>query len=184
LKDWTDGQIFRAVRHGVDAGGNRLPVMSSQSVGFLSDDDLQSVIAYLRSQPAVENVTPPPNPSFLAAIMSGAGLLPKRPEAAADSITAPPRGPTVEYGEYTAKWMGCEECHGPNLVGGQSKFLPNGPNLRSVQGWTAEGFITAMRTGKTPFGRQLDSLLMPWNTLGRFSDADLTALHAYLSALK
>jgi mono/diheme cytochrome c family protein len=184
LKDWTDGQIFRAIRHGVDEKGKTLPVMSAQAVGFLSDEDLQSVIAYLRSQPPVENLTPPPNPSFLAAVMSGAGMLPKRPEAAADIIVGPPRGPTAEYGEYMAKWMGCDECHGPNLVGGKPGFMPIGPNLRSVKGWSAEGFITAMRTGKTPFGRQLDSLQMPWNTLGRFPDADLTALHAYLSALK
>jgi mono/diheme cytochrome c family protein len=184
LKTWTDGQIFRAIRHGVDDKGKRLPVMSSQSVGFLSDDDLQSVIAYLRTQPPVENVTPPPNPSFLAAIMQGAGLLPKRSHVAADIIVAPPRGPTAAYGEYMVTWMGCEECHGPNLVGGQPGFLPIGPNLRSVKNWDAAGFIATMRTGKTPFGKQLDSLQMPWKTLGRFSDADLTALHAYLQALK
>ena len=185
LKDWTDGQIFRAIRHGVDEKGKRLPVMSAQAVGYLSDDDIQSVIAFLRTQPAVENVTPPPNPSFLAAVFSGAGMLPKRPHPAADMIVAPPRGPTVAYGEYMATWMGCEECHGPNLVGGDPKgFLPVGPNLRSVKGWSAEGFITAMRTGKTPFGKQLDSLQMPWQSLGKYPDADLTALHAYLQGLK
>jgi mono/diheme cytochrome c family protein len=185
LKDWTDGQIFRAIRHGVDEKGKRLPVMSSQAVGFLSDDDIQSVIAYLRTQPPVENVTPPPNPSFLAAVMSGAGMLPKRPREVADMIVAPLRGPTPAYGEYMATWMGCEECHGPNLAGGNPKgFLPVGPNLRSVKNWTAEGFITAMRTGKTPFGKQLDTLLMPWQPLGKFPDADLIALHAYLQGLQ
>ena len=184
LKDWTDGQIFRAIRHGVDEKGRRLPVMSSQAVGFLSDDDIQSVIAFLRTQPAVENVTPPPNPSFLAAIMSGAGMLPKRSRPTPDVIVAPPRGPTVEYGEYTVTWMGCEECHGPNLAGGKPGFLPIGPNLRSVKNWSVEGFITTMRTGKTPFGKQLDSLQMPWQALGKFSDQDLTAVHAYLQSLK
>lgn len=184
LKTWTDGQIFRAIRHGVDEKGRRLPVMSSQAVRNLSDDDIQSVIAYIRTQPAVENETPPPNPSFVAAVMKGAGLLPKLPFEPADIIVAPPRGPHAAYGEYMSRWMGCEECHGPNLVGGQPGFLPIGPNLRSVKNWTREGFITAMRTGKTPFGKQLDSLQMPWQPLGRFSDSDLTALHAYLQALQ
>jgi mono/diheme cytochrome c family protein len=183
LKDWTDGEIFRAVRHGVDNNNRTLPVMSAQRVGYLSDDDIQSVIAYIRTQPEVQHETPPPNPSFLAAIMSGAGLLPSRP-ALPEVITAPPRGPTAAYGEYMARWMGCEECHGPNLVGGQPGFLPIGPNLRSVKNWSADGFIATMRTGKTPFGKQLDSLQMPWKNLGRYSDADLTALHAYLQGLK
>jgi len=184
LKTWTDGQVFRAIRHGADEKGNRLPVMAAQAVGFLSDEDIHAVIAYIRSQPPVQNETPPPNPSFLAAVMSGAGMLPKRTEIAPDVIVGPPRGPTAEYGEYMAKWMGCEECHGPNLAGSQGGFLPPGPNLRSVKGWTREGFIAAMRTGKTPFGKQLDSLQMPWKPLGRYSDDDLTALHAYLVTLK
>jgi len=184
LKTWTDGQIFRAIRHGADEKGNRLPVMAAQAVGFLSDEDIHSVIAYIRSQPPVQNETPPPNPSFLAAVMSGAGMLPKRPEVAPDIIVGPARGPTAQYGAYMVKWMGCEECHGPNLAGSQGGFLPPGPNLRSVKGWTREGFITAMRTGKTPFGKQLDSLQMPWKPLGRYSDEDLTALHAYLVTLK
>jgi mono/diheme cytochrome c family protein len=183
MKSWTDGQIFRAIRHGADEKGNRLPVMSSQGVRNLSDDDIQSVIAYIRSQPAVQNETPPPNPSFLAAVMSGAGMLPS-PGSAPDIIVGPPRGPTAPYGEYMATWMGCEECHGPNLTGSKGGFLPPGPNLRSVKGWTREGFIAAMRTGKTPFGKQLDSLQMPWRPLGRFSDDDLTALHAYLQSLQ
>jgi mono/diheme cytochrome c family protein len=184
LKTWTDGQIFRAIRYGIDEKGKRLPVMSAQSVGFLSNDDIQSVIAYLRTQPPVESVTPPPNPSFLAAIMTGAGLLPKRSHPVADIIVAPQRGPTAAYGEYMVTWMGCDECHGPNLVGGKSGFLPIGPNLRSVKNWSADGFIATMRTGKTPFGKQLDSLQMPWPVLGKLSDQDLTALHAYLHGLQ
>lgn len=184
LKTWTDGQIFRAIRHGRDEKGNRLPVMSAQRVRNLSDDDIQSVIAYIRSQPPVQRETPPPRPSFLAAMMSGAGMLPSLPEPAPDYVVGPPRGPTRQYGEYTVGWMGCDECHGPNLEGGKPGFLPVGPNLRSVKNWTREGFITAMRTGKTPHGKQLDSLQMPWKAIGRFSDDDLTAIHAYLAELR
>jgi mono/diheme cytochrome c family protein len=115
--------------------------------------------------------------------MSGAGMIPT-PGDAPQNIVGPPRAPTAQYGEYMVNWMGCEECHGPNLVGSKGGFLPPGPNLRSVKGWTRDGFIATMRTGKTPFGKQLDSLQMPWNVLGRFSDDDLSALHAYLVTLK
>lgn len=157
--------------------------MSSQSVRNLSDDDIHAVIAYIRSQPPVQNETPPPNPSFFAAVMSGAGMIPT-PHAAPDNIVGPPRASNAQYGEYMVTWMGCEECHGPNLTGGTAGFMPPGPNLRSVKGWMREGFIAAMRTGKTPFGKQLDSLQMPWQVLGRFPDEDLAALHAYLGNLR
>jgi hypothetical protein len=45
------------------------------------------------------------------------------------------------------------------------------------------GFINAMRTGKTPFGRQLDPLQMPWKVYGRLTDDELTAVHSYLASL-
>ena len=184
LRTWTDGQIFRAVRDGADERGRRLMVMSAQRVRNMSDEDLRSVIAYIRTQPPVQNPTPPPNPSFLAAVMAGAGMLPLLPGLPPDTIVGPARGPTAEFGKYMAGWMGCDECHGANLTGGGGGVVPKGPSLRSVKGWTREGFIATMRTGKTPFGKQLDSTLMPWKFLGRNSDDDLTALHAYLVTLK
>ena len=50
IKDWTDGEIFRAIREGFDPQGNKLLVMQSQYARYLSDDDLKSVIAFLRSK--------------------------------------------------------------------------------------------------------------------------------------
>lgn len=183
LKDWTDGEIFRAVRQGADKDGRRLPVMSSQAARNLSDVDLESVIAYIRSQPPVQHETPPPNPSFLTALLSGAGMLPSQPGILTGPVTAPAPGPTLEYGQYTAGWYGCAECHGAELTGGKGGVVPKGPNLRSVKNWSRDGFIATMRTGKTPFGKQLDSLMMPWQTIGRGSDDELTAIYAYLVSL-
>ncbi len=39
VKDWTDGEIFRAVRDGIDAEGRTLTIMSSVRGRNLSDDD-------------------------------------------------------------------------------------------------------------------------------------------------
>jgi len=183
LKDWTDGEIFRAVRQGADKNGRRLPVMSAQRARNLSDADLESVVAYIRSMPPVQHETPPPRPSFLTTVMAGAGMLPLLEGMPPDTIVAPPAGPTLEYGQYLAGWIGCDECHGKLLTGGGGGVLPKGPNLRSVKSWTREGFLAALRTGKTPFGKQLDSLLMPWKTFGRASDDELSAIHAYLVSL-
>lgn len=184
LATWTDGEIFRAIRDAADNRRRRLPVMSAQRVRNLSDEDIYSVIAYIRSQPAVQHETPPPNPSFLTTVMAGANMLPVLPGMAPDTIVAPPHGATREYGEYMVKWMGCDECHGPTYTGGGGGVLPVGPNIHSVKSWTTEQFITAFRTGKTPFGKQLDSMMMPWTIYGRATDAELTAIHTYLTSLQ
>ena len=44
--------------------------------------------------------------------------------------------------------------------------------------WQPEGFITALRTGKTPEGKQLSDA-MPWKFL-TFTDDELKAIHLYL----
>jgi len=183
LAGWTDGEIFRAIRHAADDRNRRLPVMSAQRVRNLGDEDIYSVIAYIRSQPPVQHETPPPRPSFLTVAMAGANMLPLLPGMAPDTIIAPAPGATLEYGKYMVRWMGCDECHGPNYTGGGGGVLPIGPNLRSVKNWSAGQFITTFRTGTTPFGKQLDSLMMPWNVYGRATDVELTAIHMYLASL-
>lgn len=183
LAQWTDGEIFRAVRDGADKNRRRLPVMSAQRARYMSDEDLMSVIAYLRSQPPVQHETSEPKPSYLAVLFDGAGMIPTLPDNAPEVIQAAVPGPSVTYGEYLVRYIGCDECHGANYTGGKGGLLPKGPNLRSVKGWDAAAFITTFRTGKTPFGRQLDSLQMPWNIYGRMTDDELTAIHKYLASL-
>jgi mono/diheme cytochrome c family protein len=185
LKDWSDGEIMRLLRSGVDNNGRVLMFMSLVNVRYMSDDDLNAVIAFLRSQHAVDNKTqdPPDQPTLLAAIMSGAGMLPKPLPPVTEPIIAPPVGPTVEYGEYMISFQDCRGCHGADLTGGTPGQLPPvGPNLRQVKGWTPEQFITTIRTGVDPSGYHLKDT-MPWQTMGRLDDVELAAMHAYLASL-
>ncbi len=57
VNHYSDGEIFRAIRNGVDADGHWLTVMSYTNAGKLSDDDIQALIAYIRSQPAAGQET-------------------------------------------------------------------------------------------------------------------------------
>ena len=183
LKDWSDGEIFRALRNGMDRDGRWLLGMSNVRVRHMSDEDLQAVIAYLRSQPAVVNETqhPPDQPTFLAALMLGAGMLPEGQPPITGVITAPPKGPTVDYGEYILSYQDCRDCHGENLAGGtEGQLAPVGPSLRVVKGWTQGQFITALRTGIDPGGHLLSDQ-MPWKALGRMDDEDLAAMYLYLT---
>src|SRR5207249_10522141 len=58
IKDWTDGEVVRAIREGVDRDGHPLLIMPSEAFHHLSDSDAQVLVAYLRSQPAANHTTP------------------------------------------------------------------------------------------------------------------------------
>lgn len=185
LQDWSDGEIFRAMRNGVGRDGNWLFVMSNVRGRNLSDEDLKAVIAYLRNQPPAANETldPPDRLSLLGLIMLGAGMLPAGQPPVTDVIAAPLKGPTIEYGEYILSYQDCRDCHGENLLGGTDQLAPIGPNLKLVKGWTQEQFIVTLRTGIDPLGHEIDPARMPWKSIGRMDDEELTAIYLYLSGL-
>ena len=183
LKDWSDGEILRVLREGVDRDGHPLVVMSSNGVRYLSEEDKQAIIAYLRSQPAVTNVTPnpPDQPSFLAAVMLGAGVVQFQPPLAG-TVSAPPKAVTADYGKYVVDYEDCRFCHGVDLTGGTNPNYPKGPSLRVVLGWTQDQFVATLRTGKDPGGHALSDA-MPWKDFARLDDVELGAVHAYLKSL-
>jgi cytochrome c553 len=183
LKNWTDGEIFRAIRNAADRDRRPLMVMSSQAVRNLSDEDVMSVIAYLRSQASASHITPPERFSALSILLAGAGMLPLDLSYRPDHIAAPPKGQTAEYGAYVVGWSGCTECHGAELLGGGGGVRPKGPNLRVVKGWTRDQFLRTVRTGVDPFGKHLDPLLMPWKNVARMDDDELSAVYAFLTSL-
>lgn len=182
LKYWSDGEIFRAIRNGIAADGTWMIIMSYTNAGRLSDDDTRSVIAYIRSVPAAGEQTPnPPDQlNLLGVAMLGAGMLPGGKPVINHGITAPPMGPTVQFGEYIMSYQDCRECHGARLTGGvPGQMAPIGPGLGLVKDWTLPQFITTMRTGVDPNGHKL-SEQMPWQPIGRMSDDELAALYQYL----
>ena len=75
------------------------------------------------------------------------------------------RGPTAEYGAYVAGFIDGALCHGEDLSGGTNPLAPPGPDLVTVKSWTAELFITTMRTGLSPTLGPL-SEEMPWEASG------------------
>jgi mono/diheme cytochrome c family protein len=184
LKDYTDGEILRVLREGVDKNGRKLVVMSGIFVRNMSDEDLKALIAYLRSEDPVENDVPKQldQVNLVGAAMAGLGLVPSQP-AVMGSIVAPDKAVTAEYGQYVISYQDCRVCHGPDLNGGKNQLTPNGPSLLAVKGWTQADFIQTLRTGVAPDGHQLNSI-MPWKAAGRLDDTDLGALYLYITSLE
>jgi len=180
LQSWSDGEIMRAIRDGVHQNGRTL-LMPTENLRNLSDEDVAAVIAYLRSQPAIQNETPPINMSPVLAFFFGAGLAGQIPPPVTAPVVAPPKGPTAEYGAYIVSYNDCRSCHGADLNGSTGGGLgPPAPSARAiVTGWTRDQFIQAMRTGVDPSGHAIQPP-MAWKAYGQMDDEELTALYTYL----
>jgi mono/diheme cytochrome c family protein len=177
----SDADIWRIFRYGIFPNG-RQTMMPLTRLHNLSDEDVMSVIAYLRSQPAVERTTPQNEPSLLLAAFLGAGLFKVDIDPPAGAVIAPPKGPTAEFGAYIISYNDCRDCHGEKLDGHPTGPGPAGPNLRVVQAWTTEQFIATIRTGVDPTGHALQPP-MPWKIYAHLDDDELTAVYQYLHGL-
>ena len=193
--EYTDRDWLRAIRHGIRPDGTPLLFMPSTEFYFLSDEDLGAVIAYIKSAPAVHNELPRSSISWTGRVVMT--LVPAITFIPAELIphdapppTAPEVGITPEYGEYLTH--SCKVCHGLTMSGGSipgfPSSWPSAPNLTFGRGsalpaWTEEGFISTLRTGVTPEGRQVRGEYMPWGSYKFMSDNELKAVWVYLQTL-
>lgn len=187
LGSWTDAEIARAIREGVDKDGITLVVMPSYNYVSLSDADVSAIIGYLRNLEPVNNPIPSFKANTFAKMMMVFGTFgpnPVQPAITATQIT--PEEGTINYGAYLVKLGACSDCHGSNLAGGKIPFsesdAPPAANLTSggeLIGWTAEDFIRAVREGMKPNGKILDESMPRYGT----SPEDLATIFAYLQTL-
>lgn len=205
LKDWTDGEIFRAITTGVRKNGKAIfPVMPYRNYGQLDAEDIHSVIAYLRTLPAIENRVPESASDFPMNFIIN--TFPKK--------IAPSKFPSdsnsIEYGKYMVTAASCGECHTPfekgkfveelRFAGGRSFSLPSGvlvstnitpDNETGIGSWTREMFIarfkayrdTAFAHRKVDFLKEYNSI-MPWTMYAGMTDHDLGAIYTFLRTLK
>lgn len=184
LKDWSDGDIIRAIREGVHKSGRPLVVMPSIAWNIMADEDVHALVAYLRSQPAVEDTGPKNKLNVLGAIMTGAGMIPPEIIMAQPPVTGPvakPPAGTKEHGDYLLRVMGCRDCHGFDLSGtGLTGTMA--PNLTIlVPAMSEEQFLTTIQTGVDPSGHELNPEEMPWKGYSQaLSDGDLKDIYTYL----
>lgn len=187
LGTWSDGEIIRAIREGVNKDGHSLMIMPSATFHKLSDDDVHAIVAYLRTQPTDSQDTPARNINVVGSLLvaiAGDGLLSAQ-SPIQGVVTAPPAGPTREYGDYLAHASGCADCHGGNFQGGtpSDNGPPAGPSLLAFAKENNEAaFFKVLRTGIKPDGTAV-SEDMPWSDFEKYSDDDLRAIYLYLNYL-
>ncbi|HET7435508.1 MAG TPA: cytochrome C, partial [Thermoanaerobaculia bacterium] len=206
LGQWTDGEILRAMREGVDRNGNALfPIMPYQHLSRMSDEDAQSVVAYLRTLAPIRHAVPArqlqPPVNFIVKFI---------PKPLSGPVAEPDRHNSVAYGEYLTRIGGCYECHTPHedkggviaekaFAGGWEMHGPWGRNITANLTPHPETFVgraskaefigrfraytnmTAATAPATPQGR---NTIMPWLAFSHMTDDDLGAIYDYLRTLK
>jgi len=193
--NWSDDALARAIREGVGHDGRLLhpTIMPYEFYRSMSDEDLASIIVYLRSIPAIRNPLPPPKVS--EDIVAPYAIPIYAPVPQPDMSTPTKRG------AYLVQLGACQWCHtlrdanrkplpGLEFAGGdlitEPDYQVTSANLTSdpsgISYYDEALFLRVMRTGKV--GARKIRSIMPWWYVGQMTDEDLKAIFAYLRTLK
>lgn len=204
IGEWTDEEIARAIRWGVDRKGKQLTFMV-MSVPPMSDEDLTAVVSYLRSVPPEKKVIPPHEIGFGGKAMQ-AMVGPDFRKPFQQELVHVPAGdqPSVERGKYLANGPAmCFGCHTPfNMMTMKVEGAPFSgsdmpepdhkdptmvfriPNLTPdpetghITSWDEEQFVGRLRTGRLKATSK-----MPYEAYREMTDADLRSIYRYLRSL-
>jgi mono/diheme cytochrome c family protein len=192
---WTDEDYFRALTRGIGHDGRTLfPIMPYPNFSQLPDEDIVSIIVYVRSIPPVHNALP--KTVYPEPIKQALKPLPPRPPMPMPDLSDP-----VKRGAYLVNVAACAACHTPSgpsgegipgleFAGGMTMKGPWGevapanltPDPSGIPYYTEAMFVEAIRTGYQG-ARKLNNL-MPWSMFRGMTDGDLKSIFAYLRTLK
>ncbi len=199
---WKDSDIVRALRRGIGHDGRVLyPLMPFYYFRSLSDEDLASVVVYVRTITPVHIAKPQTAlPDEIKRVLHPLPSVAHMPE--------PERSDRVKYGEYLVTVGHCDFCHTPIdeklnplpgmvFAGGQLLIGYWGPDVTKlmmvaslnltpdpsgISYFDERMFIETIRTGRVK--ARLLSNIMPWGYFRNLNDVDLKAVFAYLRTLK
>jgi len=190
---WSDAQFARAIREGIGHDGRILEkTMPYWNFRNLTDEDVASVIVFLRSIPSVHHLLPKRNLAEQPVIEWRPDVQPR--PLRSDAPTAARRG------EYLVHLGDCTGCHttadpqnrpvpGMLFAGGRVFVRPWGtaasanltPGPSGIGYYDEAQFVRAIRTGHV--GARPLNPTMPYRFFRNLSDDDLKAIFAYLQTL-
>lgn len=203
LGNWTDGEIMRAIREGVAKDGRALfPMMPYQRLREMSDEDVRSIVVYLRSLKPIRKQTPPVRLNFPVNL-----LIKLEPKPLDGPVQAPGPSDGLAYGKYLVALGGCVDCHtnqvrgkpveGMEFAGGWQIQMPWGrvvppnitPDLETGIGRVSrEEFIGRFKSFESltefPPAQPGRNTVMNWRGYAQLSEDDLGAIYDYLRSVK
>ena len=194
--NWTDDMLARAIREGIGHDGRALfPFMPYPDMRYMSDEDLASVIVYLRSIPPIRKALPATKINFPVNY-----LIRAVPQPITEPVPQPDVSTPVKRGAYLVTVAGCTDCHTPQAKGQPIRgleyaggFILDGPWGRlasanitpdpsGIPYYDEALFLEMIHTGYVK-ARKI-SQIMPWWDYRSLTDEDLRAIFAYISTLK
>lgn len=205
LKDWTDGELYRAITMGVTKSGDAIfPVMPHQRYGKMNNEDIYSIIAYIRTLKPQSSEIPEREFDFPMNF-----IINTIPQKNTPANEIPAKG-TIEHGQYLFNAAACGDCHtkqdkgqpieGMEYAGGFEFKIGNTAIVRSVNitpdketgigNWTKEQFIERFKVyadssyqAKKVEPNQFNTV-MPWTMYGGMNKEDLSDMYDYIMTLK
>jgi Cytochrome C oxidase, cbb3-type, subunit III len=194
---WSDDALARAIREGVGHDGRALfNIMPYENYRHMPDEDVASVVVFLRSLPPVRNRLPKTSLIFPVKY-----LIRNVPQPVTAAVSRPDVSDAVKRGAFLLTIAGCHDCHTPiddkgeylpnmDLAGGQIFEGPWGrvasanltPDPSGIPYYDETLFLQALRTGYVK-ARSLNQI-MPWRHYGGMTDDDLKSIFAYLRSIK
>ena len=194
--NWSDDQLARAIREGIGHDGRALfPIMPYEHFRSMSDEDLASMIVYLRSLPSVRHELPKTEIIFPVKY-----LIRSVPEPVTSPVDGENTSDPVRRGAQLVNLAGCIDCHSPqnngknlpglDFAGGQVFTGPwttvatanITPDASGISYYDEALFLDVMHTGSVRARKLSD--VMPVSIYKNLSNADLEAIFAYLRTVK
>jgi len=192
---WSDDALARAIREGIGHDGRALfPMMPYEHFRSLPDEDVASIVIYLRSLRPVRNRLAQTQLAFPVKY-----LIRSVPQPLTGPVLQADVSNSVQRGAFLVNAAGCSDCHTPQKMGQPIRGMEfsGGSTLEGPWGRVASAnltpdpcgipyydenlFVQALRTGYV--GARRLSQIMPWATFRNMTDGDLRAIFAYLKTL-
>ncbi len=195
---WTDDMLARSIREGIGHDGRALfPFMPYLNYRDMSDEDLASVVTYIRSLAPVRRELPRTEIPFPVS-----RLINSAPAPIEEPVPEPDLSTPEKRGQYLVTLGSCGDCHTPRDDKGQ--YLPGmalaggnilkfedarppraaanlTPSPNGIPYYNEDLFVEVIRTGRVRDREVSD--LMPWGHYRGMTDEDLKAIFAYLKTI-
>ena len=207
IGSWTDGEKIRAIREGVDKDGHALfSIMPYSFYRYMSDEDVQAVVAFLDTLPPIKHQLPPTKVNFPDSMWMKGDPRPVTHPYKPPAGSVPERTKKLLYGEYLATIAHCEVCHTPypglkedvslRLAGGRHFVTPVGDvysanitpdKYTGIGDWDLERFKNRLKIYRQYENKDGPPVVgpdrltfMPYQSFAHLTDYDMECIYDYL----
>ena len=199
IGEWNTNQVMKAIRNSVGKGGTELSQQMHSGYLWMSDEDLLSIVGYIRSLPPAENEVSRRSVGFFSRNTSGIFQSRKKVAGYVPSISPNEK---LAYGRYLVENVAnCGFCHNsPEALFSSEGYLQGGkriergeaekvaPPLNSslaspISSWNEAQIVQYLQTGLTPEKKSVDPNFCPYNFYKNASRPELEAVAAYLKTV-